>query len=160
MNRTPYVPIVPPPLPRNPAPPIPRDSPPTIPPLPTGFGTSPALRSQGAGPSSGLDGDGPWSSSGIRNRRQHPYGLRSRPTSGGNNTFEQLIHDDMDLFGDDQPHVSFPPSPMMDRPMSRESINESSVEQLVEMGFDREEVIQALIQSNNDVNSATNLLLS
>lgn len=104
---------------------------------------------------SGQDGDSDtWSPSGMRNRRSGPYSLRPRSIGeNGNSSFEQLIHDEM--FG--EPRVSFPPSPV---PISDDSVSETTIEQLVEMGFDREQVIQALIQSNNDVNSATNLLLS
>lgn len=39
-------------------------------------------------------------------------------------------------------------------------VEEEQIQTLVEMGFDRNQVIQALRRSNNDLNSATNILLS
>lgn len=45
-------------------------------------------------------------------------------------------------------------------PIPQTSTNAEHVTALVEMGFDRQNVIRALQRSNNDMNLATNLLLS
>lgn len=55
------------------------------------------------------------------------------------------------------------PSSASPRPLSsaQNSIaNEEKVTTLVEMGFDRQNVVRALQRSNNDLNLATNILLS
>jgi len=45
-------------------------------------------------------------------------------------------------------------------PIPQTSTNAEHVTTLVEMGFDRQSVVRALQRSNNDMNLATNLLLS
>lgn len=80
------------------------------------------------------------------------------------------IYEQQVLYGRINQHNTRPPGPAHRGPMAADlpptppppppAMREVEIQQLVDMGFDRQHVIVAMQRSNNDINLATNYLLS